>query len=67
MAFIGTGPSGTSNRADWRGILQEMNDSSLNLILYLWNKEVHEQVAAVVRQFPALRASRPLSEIEEIY
>lgn len=64
-AFIGTGPSGTQNHADWRGILQAMNDSSLNLVLYLWNQEVAAQVANVVRLFPELRASVPLRRIEE--
>ena len=43
-----------------------MSDSQLNLILYLWNREVQEQVAKVIRLFPELRASRPLREIEEI-
>ena len=66
-AFIGTGPSWTNNHADWRGILQAMNDSQLNLILYLWDKEIHEQVANVVRLFPALKASAPLRRIEEIH
>lgn len=66
-AFIGTGPSGTNNGADWRGILESMNNSSLNIILYLWNQEMQEQVATIVRQFPTLRAVRPLQEIEETY
>ena len=64
-AFIGTGPSGTQNHADWRSILQAMNDSTLNLVLYLWNQEVAAQVANVVRLFPELRASVPLRRIEE--
>jgi hypothetical protein len=66
-AFIGTGPSGTSNDADWRGILESMNNSSLNIILYLWNQEVQQQVAAIVKKFPKLREVRPLEEIEETY
>jgi hypothetical protein len=64
-AFIGTGPSWTANNADWRGILQVMSDSQLNLVLYLWNREVQEQVANVVRLFPELKASVPLRRIEE--
>jgi hypothetical protein len=66
-AFIGTGPSGTKNDADWRGILESMNNSSLNIILYLWNQQVQEQVAAIVKKFPALRAVSSLKEIEETY
>lgn len=67
MAFIGTGPSGTKHHADWRGILESMNNSSLNIILYIWDQEIKAQLADVVKQFPTLRQVRPLREIEETY
>ncbi len=67
MAFIGTGPSGTKHHADWKGILEVINNSTLNIILYLWDQEVRAQVAEVVRQFPTLRAVRSLEKIEERY
>lgn len=65
IAFIGTWPSWTENHADWRWILQAMDNSTLNLVLYLWSKEIQDQVAQVVRAFPDLRTSAPLRDLEE--
>jgi hypothetical protein len=66
-AFIGTGPSGTKNHADWRGILEAMNSSSINIILYIYDQQIKAEVAKVVKLFPTLREVRSLQDIEEQY